>query len=306
MLSDVKTIGVVGAGQMGGGIGQVCATGGYRVLLVDVAEPRLDHALENIHAGLEKAVNREALARQQVGAILARIEPTTALDRLHEAQVVIEAVPENLPLKQQLMAELNRVCPASVIFASNTSSISLTKLGVASGRPDRVIGMHFMNPVPVMRLVEVICGRDTGGSTRDLIRELAGHLGKIAVVARDMPGFIVNRILMPMINEAILELEAGVASAEDIDLAMTAGTGHPMGPLALADRIGLDTVLAICEILAQDLGDPKFRPSPLLRRHVEAGRLGRKTGKGFYRYGDEAMDRQGMLSGAPSRSVRSV
>jgi 3-hydroxybutyryl-CoA dehydrogenase len=301
--SDVKTIGVVGAGQMGGGISQVCATAGYRILLVDVAEPQLDHALESIRTGLEKAVHRGALARQQAEAVLARIEPTTALARLDAAQVVIEAIPENLRLKEQLMAELDRICPPPVIFASNTSSISITKLGTAAGRPDRVIGMHFMNPAPVMRLVEVICGRDTGSATLQLIRELAGHLGKVAVVSKDMPGFIVNRVLMPMINEAIVALEAGVASAEDIDLAMTAGTGHPMGPLALADHIGLDTVLAICEVLAQDLGDPKFRPSPLLRRYVEAGRLGRKTRRGFYQYAPETT---GKDTSSEVRTVRSA
>ena len=293
-LDDITTIGIVGAGQMGRGISQVCATAGYHVLLVDVAEPPLTEALARVQAGLERVVERGSLTDHQAGAVLALIRPMVQLDRLREVQLVIEAIPEDLALKQELFAELNRVCGPQTVLASNTSSISITKLGAASGRPDRVVGVHFMNPAPVMRLVEVVRGLETSERTLNLARELATRLGKIPVVARDVPGFIVNRVLIPMINEAIFALEEGVATTEDIDLAMTTGTNHPVGPLALADRIGLDTVLAICEVLYRDLGDPKFRPCPLLRRYVEAGWLGRKTNHGFYLY-DTAV-----TSGQPS------
>ena len=283
-LDDITTIGVVGAGQMGRGIAQVCATAGYHVQLVDVADPALTEALSKIRNGLNRAVERGTLTGQQAGAVLALIHPMVQLDRLRDVQLVIEAIPEDLALKQELFSELNRVCRPLTILASNTSSISITKLAAASGRPDRVVGLHFMNTAPVMRLVEVVRGLETSEQTLNLAMELAKRLGKTPVVAKDVPGFIVNRVLIPMINEAIFTLEEGVASAEDIDLAMTTGANHPVGPLALADRIGLDTVLAICEVLHQNLGDPKFRPCPLLRRYVEAGWLGRKTGHGFYGY----------------------
>jgi 3-hydroxybutyryl-CoA dehydrogenase len=283
-LDDIKKVGIVGAGQMGRGIAQVCATTGYQVRLVDVAEPPLTEALAKIRTGLERAVERGSLTGHQAGEVLALIHPIVQLDQLQEVDLVIEAIPEDLALKQELFAELNRVCRQYTILASNTSSISITKLGAASGRPDQVIGLHFMNPAPVMRLVEVVRGLQTSERTMNLAMELAKRLGKTPVVAKDVPGFIVNRVLMPMINEAVFAWEEGVATAEDIDMAMTAGANHPVGPLALADRIGLDTVLAICEVLYQDLGDPKFRPCSMLRRYVEAGWLGRKSGRGFYVY----------------------
>lgn len=283
-LDDIKTIGIVGAGQMGQGISQVCATAGYDVLLVDLTEPSLTNAISKIHLGLERAVERGNLTGRQAEEVLALIHPSAQLDRLRDVQLVIEAVPEDLTLKRNLFADLDRICASPTVLASNTSSISITKLGAASGRPDRLVGLHFMNPAPVMRLVEVVQGLETSERTMQLALELSKRLGKTPVVAKDVPGFIVNRVLIPMINEAVFALEEGVASAQDIDLAMTTGTNHPVGPLALADRIGLDTVRAICEVLHQDLGDPKFRPCPLLRRYVDAGRLGRKSGRGFYVY----------------------
>lgn len=283
-LDGIKAIGVVGAGQMGRGISQVCASAGYQVLLVDVSEPPLTEAISKIRVGLERAVERGSLNDHQAGEVLSLIHPLVQLGRLRDVQVVIEAIPEDLMLKRELFAELNQICVPQAVLASNTSSISITKLGTASSRPDRVVGLHFMNPAPVMKLVEVVRGLETSERTMQLALDLTKRLGKTPVVAKDVPGFIVNRVLIPMINEAIFALEEGVASAEDIDLAMTAGTNHPMGPLTLADRIGLDTVLAICDVLYQDLGDPKFRPCPLLRRYVEAGWLGRKSGRGLYVY----------------------
>jgi len=294
-LDDIKAIGIAGAGQMGRGISQVCATAGYEVLLVDVAEPPLSEAVSKISAGLQRSVERGSLTDHQAGEVLALIHPLGQLDRLRDVEVVIEAVPEDLSLKQELFSQLDQICLPQAVLASNTSSISITKLGAASGRPDRVVGLHFMNPAPVMKLVEVVCGLETSERTTHLALDLAKRLGKTPVVAKDVPGFIVNRILIPMINEAMFALEEGVASAYDIDLAMTAGANHPVGPLALADRIGLDTVLAICEVLYHDLGDHKFRPCPILRRYVEAGWLGRKSGHGFYVY-EERNDRQEVRS----------
>lgn len=283
---------------MGRGITQICATAGYRVLLVDIAEPPLTEAMSKIRVGLERAVERGSLTDHQAGEVLALIHPIGQLERLRDVQVVIEAIPEDLALKQELFVLLNQICEPQAVLASNTSSISITKLGAASGRPDRVIGLHFMNPAPVMKLVEIVRGLETSEPTTHLALDLVKRLGKTSVVAKDVSGFIVNRVLIPMINEAIFALEEGVASAVDIDQAMTTGANHPVGPLALADRIGLDTVLAICDVLYQDLGDPKFRPCPLLRRYVEAGWLGRKSGHGFYIY-EGRHERQETMSGKP-------
>lgn len=283
-IEEIKSIGVVGAGQMGRGIAQVLATAGWQVCLADISERLLNEAVTKIREAVARAVDKGALPPDQVGSVMALIHPRVELDRLRDTQLVVEAASENPDLKQELFAQLGRVCDPSTVLASNTSSISITKLGAASGRPDRVVGIHFMNPVPVMRLVEIVQGMETSEETLTLAFDLAKRINKTPVLCKDSPGFIVNRVLMPMINEAIFALHEGVGTCEAIDLAMTAGTNHPLGPLALADRIGLDTVLAICDVLYEDLGDPKFCACPLLRKYVEAGWLGKKTGRGFYSY----------------------
>jgi 3-hydroxybutyryl-CoA dehydrogenase len=281
----VSRLGVVGAGQMGGGIAQVAAAAGLEVVLLDASRAAAERGRAAIEAQLGRQVDKGKLAAGERDATLRRISIAEAVAGLREVDFVIEAASEDATLKGRLFADLDGVCRPDAILASNTSSIGITGLGARTRRPDKVIGMHFMNPVPVMKLCELIRGLATSDQTYETTRALAEKLGKTTVVSRDVPGFIVNRVLAPMINEAIFAFSEGLASAEDIDRAIQLGLNHPMGPLALADLIGLDTTLAILEVLHRELGDPKYRPCPLLRQYVAAGWHGRKTGRGFYTYG---------------------
>jgi 3-hydroxybutyryl-CoA dehydrogenase len=287
----LRTIGVVGAGQMGRGIAQVAAQSGFAVLLSDQNRPIVDAALQAIDASLMRQVEKGKLQPGARTETLGRIRPAVEPAVLSGADFVIEAISEDRALKSRAFAALDATCRPGVILASNTSSLSITRMAAATRRPERVIGMHFMNPVPVMELVEIVAGQSTSAETIETTRGLAKRLGKTSVAAQDYPGFISNRVLMPMINEAICALHEGVGSRDDIDTVMRLGMRHPMGPLALADFIGLDTCLAIMEVLHQGFGDPKYRPCPLLRRMVDAGLLGRKSGRGFYEYGAEGTPR---------------
>jgi 3-hydroxybutyryl-CoA dehydrogenase len=280
----IKTVGVVGAGTMGNGIAQVFAQAGIAVRLIDVAQPMLDRARGTIEKSLGKFVEKGKMTAADRDAAAARLSTSTSLDALAEADYVVEAIVESVDAKRALFQSLDALTRPDVILASNTSSISITTLGAATKRPDKVLGMHFMNPVPLMTLVELIRGQATSPESMRAASELCATLGKTPVEAADYPGFIANRILMPMINEAIFAVMEGVGTPEAIDSVMKLGMNHPMGPLTLADFIGLDVCLAILNVLHDGLGDPKYRPCPLLRRMVAAGHLGRKSGQGFYSY----------------------
>ncbi|MFO0726755.1 MAG: 3-hydroxybutyryl-CoA dehydrogenase [Myxococcota bacterium] len=283
-MGDVKVLAVVGAGQMGSGIAQVAAQVGIKVILRDVKPEVVDRALQGIGRQLDKLVEKGKITADDRAATIGRIRGSKDLSDLAEADIIIEAATEQEEIKKKILVELDGVAKEGSILATNTSSISITKLSSATRRGDRFIGMHFMNPVPVMKLVEIIPGLKTSDLTYQETRTLAERLGKTTVRSDDQAGFIVNRILIPMINEAVVAVQEGLGTPEDIDTAMKLGTNQPMGPLALADFIGLDTCLSIMEVLHSNLGDSKYRPAPLLRRYVHAGWLGKKTGRGFYRY----------------------
>jgi len=280
----IKTVGVIGAGTMGNGIAQVFAQSGFSVTLVDVGQPLLDRARATIEKSLGKFVEKGKLSGSDRDAAIGRLRTATSLDELGAADYVVEAIVENAEAKRGLFMSLDAITRPDVILASNTSSISITLLGAATKRPDKVLGMHFMNPVPLMTLVEMIRGQATSAESMRTASDLCTTLGKTPIEAADYPGFIANRILMPMINEAIFAVMEGVGTPEAIDAVMKLGMNHPMGPLTLADFIGLDVCLAILNVLHDGIGDPKYRPCPLLRRMVAAGHLGRKTGRGFYPY----------------------
>ena len=283
---EIKKLGVVGAGQMGAGIAQVAATSGLDVVVTDVAQASLDKGKAAVEKSLGRLVKKEKMSQAQADEALGRIQWSLELSQHQDRQIVVEAVTENEDLKGKIFRELDALMPADAILATNTSSISVTRLASHTQRADRFIGMHFMNPVPIMKLVEVIRGIATSDETFAKVKSLAETMGKVTTMSRDYAGFLANRILMPMINEAFYTLMEGVGSAEDIDTTMKLGMNHPMGPLTLADFIGLDTCLYIMEVLHEGLGDSKYRPCPLLRQHVDAGWLGRKTKRGVFDYSD--------------------
>ena len=281
---DVKVFGVIGAGQMGNGIAHVAATAGLQVIMNDVKQEFVDKGLKTIESNLARAVSKGKMTEDEKSQIIGRIRPSIDLADFQDADFVVEAIIEDLELKRTVFRTLDEVVSPGKVLASNTSSISITKLAASTKRPEKFIGMHFMNPVPVMKLVEVINGLATDRQTTELTMELSRKFGKIPVEAKDYPGFISNRVLMPMINEAIFTLFEGVGTPEAIDEVMKLGMNHPMGPLTLADLVGLDTCLAILNVLYEGFGDSKYRPCPLLKKYVDAGYLGRKSGRGFYDY----------------------
>jgi 3-hydroxybutyryl-CoA dehydrogenase len=281
---EIKKLMVAGAGQMGNGIAQVSAQAGYEVVMIDIAQEFVDKGMASVTKNLGRAVDKGRMSAEDRDAALARITTGLSVDAGPDADLFIEAAPEVIDIKKALFKEAVDKLADTAIIASNTSSLSITQLATAAGCPERFVGIHFFNPVPAMALVEVISGLGTRPEIAAAAKAFVESVGKVPVMASDSPGFVVNRILFPMINEAVYALYEGVASAEDIDAAMKAGANHPMGPLALADLVGLDTTLAVLEVLQRDLGDPKYRPCPLLRRYVAAGRLGRKSGAGFYTY----------------------
>ena len=280
----IHTVGIIGAGTMGSGIAQACAVAGIRAVMIDISQQAVDKGIATISASLERLLKKDKLSADQKAAALALIEGSSDYAQLDKAQLVIEAATENHELKRQILQRIDAHLAPEVIIASNTSSISITQLAAGTKRPDRFIGMHFFNPVPMMALVEIIRGYLTSDATHDAVKELAQRLGKSPITVKNAPGFVVNRILVPMINEAFFVLAEGLASAEDIDAGMKLGCNQPIGPLALADMIGLDVCLAVMEVYLEQFGDSKYRPCPLLKEMVAAGQLGRKTGRGVYAY----------------------
>jgi 3-hydroxybutyryl-CoA dehydrogenase len=281
---QVSTVGVIGAGTMGNGIAQVSAAAGLSVIMVDVAPAAVDRGLAAIGASLDRLVKKEKLSAQDAAAVRARIRATTEYADLAQADLVIEAATENVDIKRRIMQQADAIIAPQAVLATNTSSISITALAAGTSHPERFIGMHFFNPVPVMALVELIRGLLTNDATQAAAADFIRRIGKTPISVKNSPGFAVNRILVPMINEAIFTLQEGVATASEIDEGMRLGCNHPIGPLALADLVGLDTLLSVLEVFQRDFGDPKYRPAPLLREMVSAGMLGRKSGKGFYSY----------------------